>query len=220
MILFATGGNPGDRLSILKFSYLHDLFLQNPDSSTIWAFGVHHDLMIFFSPRSLTQKSSNKPQFLPNRWWKQVLKRSMHRPQNFCQQIVDEKRGAVFLFRKPCLKKPWLFWSFQVFSDFNFWDVQQLPTIFFLSFPKRQVRQVNFESTFCVWNVLPLDDFLVRLKGWALRSGILIFSLYSCHDIDWLGGAFKYFWNFQPYLGKISILTLWLIFFRGVETTN
>ena len=177
MILFATGGNPGDRLSILKFSYLHDLFLQNPDSSTIWAFGVHHDLMIFFSPRSLTQKSSNKPQFLPNRWWKQVLKRSMHRPQNFCQQIVDEKRGAAFLFRKPCLKKPWLFWSFQVFSDFTFWDVQQLPTIFFWVSQSdkcgKWISKAHFVfEMFCHW--------MTFLSVWKVELWGVVFWFFPC----------------------------------------
>jgi len=33
-----------------------------------------------------------------------------------------------------------------------------------------------------------------------------------------LGGGFKHFENFHPYLGKISNLTS--IFFNGVETTN
>ena len=34
----------------------------------------------------------------------------------------------------------------------------------------------------------------------------------------WLGGGFKYFWNFHPETwGRFPF---WLIFFKGVETTN
>ena len=74
-----------------------------------------------------------------------------------------------------------------------------------------------FQGNLGWWNMF----FFSYVKGFGIAEhlciGRLLSNLFALQSVL-LGGGFKHFWNFHPYLGKISHLTS--IFFRWVGSTT
>ena len=66
---------------------------------------------------------------------------------------------------------------------------------------------------FCCVELFVWVGFLLLFKG----ASKIIFNCLPYLTVTFLGGVFKYFVIFHPYLGKIPILTN---IFKWVETTN